>query len=371
MSSGSQEQISTMSTQKTMDYTSKEDESTSQVIIIVPASNMPGVNSNGEIGLHEPNPNLQDVTTSNVANNLQTSEPVVNIIRNTDSNRITNMRIVSLLSLSNVDLSDASTIDYSPDTYGINDSAHESQLESAKSMSASALLNIYDPEAEKVKRHLLSLGLSESLYSSNSGTYYPVLTPEQDKIDYISFKDIMNTTWSINVENMSADDIASELEYLKRTYQPTSSPKPDDTTSTASAGKISVSLIADDEQQDPTYGAPKKVKKSLRPGRKPSSMRIAAQKIFEYLKRTYQPTSSPKPDDTTSTTTKGVKPTHLQSPASTTPNKTSSKSSPKSVQKRKGSGVDNQIVPNSSPQGKDSSNSPTKKSKYGLKITHH
>ena len=112
-----------------------------------------------------------------------------------------------------------------------------------------------------------------------------------------------------------------------------------------------MSSIADDEHEDPTYGAPKKVKKSLRLGRKPSSTRIAVQKII--------------------CRTKGVKHTSLQSPASTIPKMSTTKSPPKRVHKRKGSGTNNQADPNSTSQGKDASDTPMKKQKYSLKITHH
>ena len=180
-----------------MDYTSENDLSSSKVISIVPETNSSGVNSYDGMGLQESNANAnsQDVTSHIVHGKPQSPEPVVNITRNIDPNQATNRMIDSIPSPCHVELSDASTIEYSPDMCGAKDSAQESQLESAKATSASSLLNIHDPEAKKVNRHLLSLGLSESLYSSNSGTYYPVLTPEQDEIDYISFKDIMNTTW--------------------------------------------------------------------------------------------------------------------------------------------------------------------------------
>ena len=336
-----------------MDYTSENDLSSSRVISIVPETNSSGVNSYYSMGLLESNAtaDLQDVTMNIVPGKPESPEPVVNITRNLAPNQLTNRMIVSIPSPSHVELSDASTIEYSPDMCDAKGSAQESQLENTKATSSSPLPNSRDREAEKVKRHLLSLGLSESLYSSNSGTYYPVLTPEQDEIDYISFKDIMNMTWSINVENMSADDIASELEYIKRTYQPTSSPKPDDTSSSFSTGKTSMSSITDNEHADPTYGVPKKVKKSLRPGRKPSSMRIAAQKII--------------------CRTKAVKHTSLKSPASTIPKMSITKSPPKYVHQRKGFVINNQRDPNSILQGKDVSDSPVKKQKNGLKITTH
>ena len=47
-------------------------------------------------------------------------------------------------------------------------------------------------ESQKIKELCKSLGLLESVYSSNSDMYYPVLTPDENDIDYINFKDIIN-----------------------------------------------------------------------------------------------------------------------------------------------------------------------------------
>ena len=159
---------------------------------------------------------LQDVTINTALDKPELTEPIVNITGNLAPSQLTKRMIVSIPSPSHMELSDASTIEYSPNICDGKDTAPESQQKTAKTTLYSTLPNSRDAEAEKVKRHLLSLGLSESLYSSNSGTYYPVLTPEQEEIDYISFNNIMNMTWSISIENMSADDIASELEYLKK-----------------------------------------------------------------------------------------------------------------------------------------------------------
>ena len=64
-----------------------------------------------------------------------------------------------------------------------------------------------DPCLQRRKEHLHSLGLSDSVYSNNLESFYPVLTPEQVEVDYISFKDIIDTTWSVPLENLSANDI--------------------------------------------------------------------------------------------------------------------------------------------------------------------
>ena len=83
------------------------------------------------------------------------------------------------------------------------------------SQDVTELLCTKDPLAEKRKEHLRSLGLSDSIYSSNSDEFYPMLTPEQDEIDYISFKDIIDTKWSVLLDNLSSNDIELEQAYLK------------------------------------------------------------------------------------------------------------------------------------------------------------
>ena len=110
-----------------------------------------------------------------------------------------------------------------------------------------------DPQIQKRKEHLRSLGLSDSVYSNNSETFYPVLTPEQDEVDYISFKDIIDTAWSLPLENLSANDIELEQAYLKSCR--TSSPKPVSTTAgSSSSSTIMLDLPLDSEKDDPTYG---------------------------------------------------------------------------------------------------------------------
>ena len=124
-------------------------------------------------------------------------------------------------------------------------------------------------ESEKIKELCRNLGLLDSVYSSNSDVYYPVLTPDHDDIDYINFKDIINKSWSIPLDNLSTEDIQLELSFLKR--QKTSSPKPNSPrqpdlvpSSTSSGSKTDKAEIStmNDEKKDPTYGLPKKKKPS-------------------------------------------------------------------------------------------------------------
>ena len=146
-----------------------------------------------------------------------------------------------------------------------------------------------DPYLQKRKEHLRSLGLSDSVYSNNSETFYPVLTPEQHDVDYISFKDIIDTAWSVPLENLSANDIELEQAYLKSCR--TSSPKPVSMTAgSSSSSTIMLDSPLDSEKDDRTYGRPKKPTMSLRPCRKPSSAWIAAQKLILKTKGTRPPT---------------------------------------------------------------------------------
>ena len=116
-----------------------------------------------------------------------------------------------------------------------------------------------DQESAHVKEICKSLGLPESVYTSNSDVYYQVLTPDHKDIDYIHFKDIINKSWSIELDNMSSEDIQKELDYLK--HQQTSSPKMTYTSVTSSSEKdYQTTSNEDDVKKDPTYGLPRERK---------------------------------------------------------------------------------------------------------------
>ena len=70
-------------------------------------------------------------------------------------------------------------------------------------------------QAEQTKAQLCSLGLSDTIYSSNPESFYPVITADEDDVDYISFKDIMVRMWSIPLDNLSTTDIEMEQAYLR------------------------------------------------------------------------------------------------------------------------------------------------------------
>ena len=114
-----------------------------------------------------------------------------------------------------------------------------------------------DQDSAHIKELCKSLRLPESVYSSNFNVHYPVLTPEHDDIDYINFKDIINKSWSIPLENMSSEDIQQELDFLK--HQRTSSPNVDHSSvSTFSEKDDEAASNEDNLMKDPTYGLPKK-----------------------------------------------------------------------------------------------------------------
>ena len=112
-------------------------------------------------------------------------------------------------------------------------------------------------QAEQTKAQLCSLGLSDTVYSSNSESFYPVIMADEDDVDYISFKDIMVKTWSIPLDNLRTTDIEMEQAYLRSHW--TSSPKhPVPATSpvcspTSSSTEI-IDTSKDNEKDDPTYG---------------------------------------------------------------------------------------------------------------------
>ena len=175
-----------------------------------------------------------------------------------------------------------------------------------------------------------------------------MLTPEQDEIDYISFKDIIDTTWSVPLDNLSSNDIERKQSYFKN--QRTSSPKTlvKHTSSSSSLTEI-IQSPTDSEKVDPNYGRPKKSKPSMRPCRKPCSACIAAQKLI--LK------------------TKGQKSTAGHTPLGSTILKapiTRSKTSLSNIQANEPSTKDS-ITTTADATGAEKNQN----KHFGLKITHH
>ena len=139
-------------------------------------------------------------------------------------------------------------------------------------------LDISSRRAEKIREQLHSQGFTEEIFNTNYGKSYPVMTLEQDDVDFIHFMDIIDKNWSVTLSNLSTEEIQFEVKNLKSSSPiQKSSDEPDSNIT---------SLEGDDNSKDPEYGVPAKKKKSstksnkIRPGRKPSAVRIAAQELI-------------------------------------------------------------------------------------------
>ena len=213
-----------------------------------------------------------------------------------------------------------------------------------------------DQESAHAKEICKSLGLPETVYLSNSDTYYPVLIRDHEEIDYIHFKDSIKKSCSIELDNMSSKDIQKELNYLK--CQQTSSPNTILTGAISSSEKdYHTTSNEEDVKKDPTYGLPRKRKASKRPKRAPSAARIAAQKLILKTRgaKVVLNSNTQTPDQTRLLRQK--KASHANSPVKETPLMTTAGSS-----NLKGSVT---CRPKSTWKG----TRPGKK--YILKITHH
>ena len=185
------------------------------------------------------------------------------------------------------DASSDDTIDDSANLNSTNNTVEALQEATASVNQQLSLSKLEAPqnESHRIRELCKSLSLMESVYSSNSDTYYPILTPDESDVDYINFKDIINKSWSVSLDNLSVKDIELELFYLKQ--HKTSSPKTQENISSARQTSTSLSSQKDDsatendnEKTDPTYGIPTKKKASKHPRRHPSAARIAVQKII-------------------------------------------------------------------------------------------
>ena len=139
--------------------------------------------------------------------------------------------------------------------------------------SSDSVFIINKTRALKVKEHLNLIGLSDDVYNVNLSTYYPLVSQDDD-LDFINFTDIVNNSCSVSLDNLSAEDIKFEQEQLKSSSPVHSDQSNVDITSSTN------STQSDNENRDPTYGTAKKGKPSLHPRRKPSSKRIAMQKLI-------------------------------------------------------------------------------------------
>ena len=142
--------------------------------------------------------------------------------------------------------------------------------------SSESIVSVNNERALKAKEHLSSIGLTDEFYNVNLSTYY-LLVSQDDDLDFINFADIVNNSCSVSLDNLSSENIKFEQELLK-----SSSPvRSGDITSSTH------STHSDNEKTDPTYGSAKKGKPSLCPRRKPSSKRIAAQRLINKTRQKF------------------------------------------------------------------------------------
>ena len=162
-------------------------------------------------------------------------------------------------------------------------------------------------------------------------------------MDYISFKDIMDRTWSIPLDNLSTNDIKLKQAYLRshRTSSPIH-PAPTQTSDNYTMSTELLDTLSNSEKDDPTYGHYRKPKPSMRSHPRPSSARIAAQTLINKTKG--------------SKLTPAKKETNVQS--------ANPKQTMTSMQEEKV----NQTIPTT--QGLSVANK-SKPKQFGLKITHH
>ena len=174
------------------------------------------------------------------------------------------------VSPSNKNHYDSDTISYRsavPDRVDNTDQCSENS--NITDSSSERVLSVSNTRALRAKEYLSSIGLLDEIYNVNLSTYYPLVSQDDD-LDFINFADIVNNSCSVSLDNLSTEDIKFEQELLK-----SSSP--------VRSGEITSSthsIQSDNEKMDPTYGSAKKVKPSLRQRRKPSSKRIAAQRLI-------------------------------------------------------------------------------------------
>ena len=69
--------------------------------------------------------------------------------------------------------------------------------------------------AEKIREQLYSQGFTEEIFNTNYGKYYPVMTPEQDDVDFVNFMDIIDKNCSVTLSNLSTEEIQFEVKNLK------------------------------------------------------------------------------------------------------------------------------------------------------------
>ena len=243
-------------------------EPVSQNVLPMPLDNSQDVTANQNTS----EPALQDVTTCISHDKTSSANIRPNIGHNTaqttsDSNRETDKSSQEITHLPQSIGDSALEMDTSENSPGKTHDGTES------SASSESVITVTTSKALKAKERLSSIGLSEVVYHANVSMYYPLVSADDD-LDFINFADIVNSNCSVSLDNLSMDDVRFEQKQLK-----CSSPMPSDKEEKETETSTT-SVPSDNEKLHPSYGTSKQGKPSYRPRRKPSSKRIAAQRII-------------------------------------------------------------------------------------------
>ena len=164
--------------------------------------------------------------------------------------------------------------------------------------------------SERIRKQLCSLGFADELFQANQSRYFPVLTPDEDDIEFLYFMDIMNRSCTVSIPNMSMDDIKLEVDHLK-----SSSPVPSIYNESTQSAVLSTET--DDERKDPNYGTPipltRKRQTKPRPGREPSVTHIADQMLITKTRSSHRKNSVAGALSGTSKTVRSTSPVKTKS----------------------------------------------------------
>ena len=152
---------------------------------------------------------------------------------------------------------------------------HSQELTSDNALNESSNTIIMDPaelQSQPPQDNLKTLHIKKQL--SNLDNLDLAESTIDSDVDYLHFTDILDKNCSVNLDNLSQEDITFKKGLLK-TSSPIHSSSPHKDTDTDETIN---------EKCDPTYGKSRPVKKSMHPRRAPSASRIAAQKHINRTK---------------------------------------------------------------------------------------
>ena len=199
------------------------------------------------------------IAAVSTSGNLQTSPSVIN-----DQLRSTPNQGLSLLHLSTTYPSqEVTSVD------PLNDSSDTIIMDPIESQETHD-----NTKTTQIKEQLSNMGLPQNVFEVNKNKYFLAESTINDDVDFLHFTDILDKNCLVTLDNLNQDDIMFEKGLLK-TLSPIHS------SSTQTSTDMDETQT---EKQDPTYGKPKPVKKSMRPHRAPSATCIAAQKCIQKTK---------------------------------------------------------------------------------------